>query len=481
MKILFSTGEVHPFSKTGGLADVSASLPKAITKLGHQIRVITPMYRSCKKWFDQMKYVGEVNVEMGNFHQYAKYYTLNHEGTDHIFVENNHYFDRETYYGHHDDAERYIFFSKAVLEYVKIAKFIPDILHINDWQNGLIPFFLDDKYRHIKEYKNIKTLLSIHNLEYQGSFDQSVDKFFNTHFNYTYIHFERINFMKAAIMRADAIITVSPNYRNEILTRFFGFTLDGALKSRENSLYGILNGIDYDINNPQTDPVLARNYNSNHFIMGKRANKKMVLEKLGLKQSEKDAPLVSFIGRLARQKGIDLMKATLEEVIANSNANFVLVGSGDPEYENYFRYLENKYRGKVCGYVGFNNELAHQVYAASDIFMMPSLFEPCGLGQMIAMRYGALPVVRETGGLKDTVMPYNKYTNECVGFSFANYNAHEFKDAVERALDLYNNNQTAWREMVKRAMKKDHSLKRMALDYIDLYQKIIKGEHWWKL
>jgi starch synthase len=477
MKILFSTGEVHPFSKTGGLADVSASLPKAITKLGHQIRVITPMYRSCKKWFDQMKYVGEVNVEMGNFHQYAKYYTLNHEGTDHIFVENNHYFDRETYYGHHDDAERYIFFSKAVLEYVKIAKFIPDILHINDWQNGLIPFFLDDKYRHIKEYKNIKTLLSIHNLEYQGSFDQSVDKFFNTNFNYTYIHFERINFMKAAIMRADAIITVSPNYRNEILTRFFGFTLDGALKSRENSLYGILNGIDYDINNPQTDPVLARNYNSNHFIMGKRANKKMVLEKLGLKQSEKDAPLVSFIGRLARQKGIDLMKATLEEVIANSNANFVLVGSGDPEYENYFRYLENKYRGKVCGYVGFNNELAHQVYAASDIFMMPSLFEPCGLGQMIAMRYGALPVVRETGGLKDTVMPYNKYTNEGVGFSFANYNAHEFKDAVERALDLYNNNQTAWREMVKRAMKKDHSLKRMALDYIDLYQKIIKGEH----
>jgi starch synthase len=171
------------------------------------------------------------------------------------------------------------------------------------------------------------------------------------------------------------------------------------------------------------------------------------------------------------------MKATLEEVIANSNANFVLVGSGDPEYENYFRYLENKYRGKVCGYVGFNNELAHQVYAASDIFMMPSLFEPCGLGQMIAMRYGALPVVRETGGLKDTVMPYNKYTNEGVGFSFANYNAHEFKDAVERALDLYNNNQTAWREMVKRAMKKDHSLKRMALDYIDLYQKIIKGEH----
>ncbi|MGI6781903.1 MAG: glycogen synthase [Acholeplasmataceae bacterium] len=476
MKILFSTGEVHPFSKTGGLADVSASLPKAITQLKHKVKVITPMYRSCKNWLDKMKFVGEVQIEMGNFHQLAKYYSLNHEGTEHIFVSNDHYFDRETFYGHHDDAERYVFFNKAVLEFIKLSKFIPDIIHINDWQSGLIPFFIDEKYRHIEEYKNIKTLLSIHNLEYQGSFDQGVDKFFNTHFNYTYIHFDRINFLKAAIMRANAINTVSPNYRNEILTRFYGFTLDGALKSRENSLYGILNGIDYDINNPQTDKYLVRHYNQNYFIMGKRANKKMVCEKLGLNYQQ-DAPMVAFIGRLARQKGIDLMKATLEEVIVNNNAIFVLVGSGDPEYENFFRYLENKYRGKVCGYVGFNNEIAHQVYAASDLFMMPSLFEPCGLGQMIAMRYGSLPVVRETGGLKDTVMPYNKYTDKGVGFSFANYNAHEFKDAVERAIDLYHNNQTAWRNMVKRAMKQDNSLNRMAHEYINLYQKIIKGEH----
>ena len=438
------------------------------------------MYRSCKKWFDEMKYLGEVNIELSNFSQNAKYYSLVYEGTDHIFVRNDHYFDRETYYGHHDDAERYVFFNKTVLEFVRLSQFIPDIIHINDWQSGLIPYFLDDKYRQLEEFQNVKTLLSIHNLEYQGSFDQSVDKFFNTKFNYTYIHFERVNFLKAAIMRANAINTVSPNYRNEILTRFFGFTLDGALKSREDSLYGILNGIDYDINDPETDKYLVKNYNKNYFIMGKRANKKMVLDKLGL-DSNNDKPLVSFIGRLARQKGIDLMKATLEEVISTRDANFVLVGSGDPEYESFFRYLEGKYPRKVCGYVGFNNELAHQVYAASDIFMMPSLFEPCGLGQMIAMRYGAIPVVRETGGLKDTVMPYNKYTDEGVGFSFANYNAHEFKDAVERALDLYRHNQTAWRNMIKRAMRQDNSLKRMAVDYINLYQKIIKGEHWWKL
>lgn len=475
MKILFSTGEVHPFSKTGGLADVSASLPKAITRLGHDIKVITPLYRSCKKWIDEMTLIGEANIVLNDFSQKAEYYELVYEGTPHIFVANEHYFDRESYYGHHDDAERYVFFDKAVLEFVKVAKFIPDVLHVNDWQSGLIPYFLDELYRKEKEYKNIRTLLSIHNLEYQGTFDRSVEKFFNTRFNFTYIHFERANFLKAAIVRADAINTVSPNYRNEILTRFYGFTLDGALKSRENCLFGILNGIDYEVNNPETDLHLVRHYNQNHFIMGKRANKKMILEKLNL-DGLLEAPLVSFIGRLARQKGIDLMKATLEEVIATQNATFVLIGTGDPEYENYFKYLQDKYPRKVSAYIGFNDEIAYQVYAASDIFMMPSLFEPCGLGQMISMRYGTLPVVRETGGLKDTVHPYNQYTGEGVGFSFANYNAHEFKDALVRAIDLHNNNQPAWRQLIKQAMKQDNSLHKMAQEYLDLYNKISKGE-----
>lgn len=474
MKILFSTGEVHPFSKTGGLADVSASLPKAITNLGYQIKVITPMYQSCKKWSSEMKLLGHVEIELGTYSQRASYYQLNYLGTEHIFVENDHYFDRKTYYGHHDDAERYVFFNKAVLEFVSFSKFIPDVIHINDWQSGLIPYLLDEKYRKINEYKNIKTLLSIHNLEYQGSFDQSIDRIFNTKFNYTYIHFERVNFLKTAIMRANAINTVSPNYRNEILTRFYGFTLDGALKSRENCLFGILNGIDYDVNNPETDQYLVKNYNQNHFIMGKKANKKMILEKLGL-DGLIEAPMVSFIGRLARQKGIDLMKATLEEVIATSNATFVLIGTGDPEYEDYFRYLSHKYPKKVAAYIGFSDEIAHQVYAASDIFIMPSLFEPCGLGQLISMRYGTLPVVRETGGLKDTVMPYNQYTGEGYGFSFANYNAHEFKDALERAIDLHNNNQPAWRKLIKQAMKQDNSLHKMASEYVDLYKKITKG------
>ncbi len=473
MKILFSTGEVHPFSKTGGLADVSASLPKALTKLGHEIKIITPLYRSCKKWFDKMELIGETEVELGSFFQKAQYYRYVYQGTIHIFVRNNHYFDRETLYGHHDDAERYIFFNKAVLDFVKVANFVPEIIHINDWQSGLIPYFLDEKYRKIDEYKKIKTLLSIHNLEYQGSFEQSVDNYFNTKFNYTYIHFERVNFLKTAIMRANAINTVSPNYRNEILTRFYGFTLDGALKSRQENLYGILNGIDYEVNNPETDQYLVRNYSKKHFIMGKRENKKVVLEKLGLDKLL-DSPMVSFIGRLARQKGIDLMKATLEEVIATSNATFVLIGTGDPEYEDYFRYLSGKYPKKVSSYIGFSDELAHQIYAASDIFMMPSLFEPCGLGQLISMRYGTIPVVRETGGLKDTVTPYNKYTNEGFGFSFANYNAHEFKDALENAIDLHNNNQEGWRALITSAMHQDYSLNRMAKEYLDLYTKIVK-------
>lgn len=476
MKILFVTGEVHPFSKTGGLADVSAALPKAINNTGHEVKIISPLYKASKKRFKDMELIGKAKIQLANFEKTASYYELKYENTPHIFIANDHYFDRENLYGYDDDAERFTFFDKAVLEFLKLTGEFPDVLHINDWVSGLIPYLIDEKYSHEDDrFSKLKTLLSIHNLEYQGSFDMSVDKFFNTKFNYTYVHFERVNFLKTAIMRANAINTVSENYRNEILTRFYGFTLDGALKSRESHLFGIINGIDFEVYNPEDDPYLVKTYNQKYFINGKKANKREVLKRLGLDEIL-DAPMVSFIGRLARQKGIDLMKATLEEVIQETNATFVLIGTGNPEYEDYFRYLSRKYPRKVASYVGFNDELAHLVYAASDIFMMPSLFEPCGLGQLISMRYGALPVVRETGGLKDTVEPYNKFTGEGVGFSFANYNAHEFKDALIRAIDLHNNNQDAWRNLVRNAMRQDHSLARMAQQYIELYEMILKEE-----
>ncbi|NLB84804.1 MAG: glycogen synthase [Acholeplasmataceae bacterium] len=476
MKILFCTGEAFPFSKSGGLADVSAALPKAIKALNHDIRIITPLYGNILNQIDNMKYLGKVEIQLADFYQSAEYYETVYDNVSYVFVRNDNYFNRDKMYGHHDDAERFTFFSKACIEFIDTVEFYPDIIHVNDWQTGVIPYLIEENYRHKSNYfKRVKTLLSIHNLEYQGAFDIEVDKFFNTKFNYTYIHFDRVNFLKCGIMRAHYINTVSPNYRNEILTRFYGFTLDGALKARDSRLIGILNGIDYNIYNPETDNKIVANYNNKHFIKAKKANKLALVEKLGLDKTD-NLPLIASIGRLARQKGIDLMKATLEETIQETNALFVLIGSGDPQYEEYFAHLAAKYPRKVYAHIGFDEDLAHLTYAASDLFMMPSLFEPCGLGQMISQRYGSLPVVRETGGLKDTVNPYNKYTGEGNGFSFANYNAHEFKDSLEMGIDLFHNNQRAWRQLVKQAMSLDRSLNQMGLDYIDLYKRMMEKE-----
>lgn len=473
MRILFCASEAYPFSKTGGLADMASALPKIINKKGEYCEVISPLYDQLYDKIHSFTYLGEKRVIIQDVTHVAKYYQTMHDGVSYIFVENESFFKRSNYYGYYDDDKRFLFFDFAILAYIELAKTPFDILHLNDWQTSLIPFLLDEMYRDKPLYKNLKTLLTIHNLEYQGSFPKDAHLLIGRPFTYAYIHFDRMNYLKAGIIRANHINTVSPTYMKEVQMDYYGFTLDGALKSRINNFTGILNGIDYDIYNPETDPMIEKNFNSTHFTQAKKKNKMALLKKVNLDMST-DTALVAYIGRLAKQKGIDLMMATLEEAIAESTAKFVFIGSGDPVYENFFKYLQEKYRNRVYSFIGFNNTLAHQLYAAADILLMPSQFEPCGLGQLMAMRYGCLPLVRETGGLKDTVTPYNKYTKTGFGFSFTNYNAHELKQVLLDAILLYSNEPKDWKMLVGNAMKQDHSLDQMGKNYLDLYKEIIE-------
>ncbi len=471
MKILFCSGEAYPFSKSGGLADVAAALPKALRKLGHDVTIITPYYQSIKHHHHEMISLGERTITMGVFEKKASYFKLIHDGVPYVFIDNDDFFNRKRYYGYEDDAMRFTFFNFAMFEYMILTNDYPEIIHANDWQTGLIPFFLDVKYRLMNDqFSKMKTLLSIHNLEKQGSYPLETEKLFNAK-NFTYIHMDRVNFLKCGIMRANAINTVSENYRNEILTRFYGFTLDGPLKARQSDLYGILNGLDQDVYDPMKSN-LYQNYNENNFVEGKKTNKDQLLSDLKLDQNP-SLPLVSFIHRFARQKGIDILMPVLEDFLKEHAFNVIILGSGDALYEQFFSEMQKKYPEHVYYENGFNQELMHKIYAASDLFLLPSLFEPCGLNQMIAMRYGALPIVRETGGLKDTVTPYNQFTGVGVGFAFKNYDADELSDAIKQAIALYHDDQEAWRNLIHQAMHVNHSLSKMAKKYADLYQKLL--------
>ncbi|MDY0295403.1 MAG: glycogen/starch synthase [Acholeplasmataceae bacterium] len=474
MKILFCSGEAYPYSKSGGLADVAASLPKALIKLGHEVTIITPFYQQIKPRLHEMTYLGERDITMGVYDKKASYYETTYDGVSYIFVDNEDLYNRTRYYGYEDDAMRFTFFNFAIFEYMLLTNRFVDIIHANDWQTGLIPFFLDVKYRQINDaFKKMKTLLSIHNLEKQGSYPIETEKLFNSK-NFTYIHMDRVNFLKCGIMRANAINTVSENYRNEILTRFYGFTLDGPLKSRQMDLYGILNGLDQDLYDPVKSNIY-QNYDETNFSIGKKINKQMIVKDLGLDQNP-ELPLISFIHRFARQKGIDILMPVIESLIEQNQFNFIVLGYGDALYEQFFSELYKKYPNHVYYENGFNNELSQKVYAASDLFLLPSLFEPCGLNQMIAMRYGALPIVRETGGLKDTVTPYNKFTGVGVGFAFKNYDADELKEAISEAITLYHEDTEAWQNLIHQAMHVNHSLSKMAKKYVELYEKLLKEE-----
>lgn len=478
MKVLYVTAECWPFAKTGGLGDVAYALPKALKKEGVDVRVIMPKYSTIPTYLkDQLKKVGEFSVDVSWRSQYCGVEQMELDGVTFYFIDNEYYFKRdgaESIYGHGDDAERFIFFTNAVLKSIDKLGFYPDVININDWHTGMLPLFLKEKYSHLPKYKNIKTMYTIHNLQYQGIFGREIlgnvldidFKYFN---NGDIEYYGNINFMKAGINFADKVSTVSPSYAEEIKTEFYGNSLDGLIRANSNKLIGILNGLDYDINDPKTDKNLFENYDVKS--IDKKVKNKLELQKLLKLDVDPDIPMVGIVSRLVSQKGLDLIDFMMPEIV-NEKLQLVVLGTGDNQYQSMFHYYDSHYCKKVSANITFDSSLAQKIYAASDIFLMPSLFEPCGIGQMIAMRYGTLPIVRETGGLKDTVTPYNQYTKEGNGFSFANYNAHEMFFTLQRALKLYEEDRETWNVLVENAMNTDNSWSKSAKEYIKTYKSL---------
>lgn len=473
MKVLICASEGAPYAKTGGLADVIGALPKALKDNGVDCRVIMPYYKKIKDK-NEAEYKGYAYVRIGQRMEYVGVFQATFNDVDFYFIDNDRYFYREGFYGYGDDGERFAFFDFAVLEAMKVVDFIPDVLHCNDWQTGLIPYIKKTNYWQYPEYSKMKTVYSIHNIQYQGIFPLDMMSILYMPYSSSLEFGNCLNFMKTAIMESDSITTVSPTYKNEVLTDYYGYNLNNVLGLRYFNFMGILNGIDTVKYNPETDKNIYKNYSVKNFKTGKKANKKALLEEFGLDSTE-DVPLFGLVSRLVEQKGIDLLMPIIDDVIWNSNAKFILMGSGDKAYEEFFRTLENRYPERFKCYIGYSDPIAQKIYAGSDIFLMPSKFEPCGLGQMIAMRYGSLPLVRETGGLKDTVESYNQYNGCGTGFSFTNYNAHNLKDVMFLAINLYMNNRTQFDSLVKQAMEKDYSWNQSAKTYLELFKNLVNS------
>ena len=476
MNVVFASAEAAPFVKTGGLGDVAGSLPAALQKAGANVIVMVPLYGTISdEYKNKMEHVAEFYVSLGWRNEYCGLERLIHNDVTYLFVDNKRYFDRDYPYGFFDDGERFAFFSKAITESLQYLPdgFRPDILHCNDWHTALAPVFLREFYQGMPLYENVSTIFSIHNIAFQGQFSAKVleDICGLAHipaaaFQLTCGH-DAVNFMQGALNYSDAITTVSPTYAGEIQTPAYGEHLDGVLRRRREALQGIVNGIDTDHFNPETDPAIAQNFSVSD-RSGKAICKAKLQEELGLTVRD-DQPLMTMVTRLTRQKGMDLVTYALDRVLSNG-VQVAVLGTGDYEYENALRYFASKYPGQMAARIQFDPALSQRMYAGSDMFLMPSLFEPCGLSQMIAMRYGTLPVVRETGGLKDTVIPYNYETGEGTGFSFANFNGDEMGDAVFRGARLFWDNHDAWNNVVTQAMNQDFSWTRSASKYMDLYR-----------
>ena len=478
LKIWFAASEVAPFAKTGGLADVAGSLPKALKRLGADIRVVMPKYRQIeKKYVDQMEFIGEVWVDLTWRKQYCGVYKLEQEGVSWYFLDNEYYFFRDWYYGMGDDGERFAFFCKAILETLPLIGFQPDIIHLNDWQTGLVSVLLDAHYRRCRKddfYDKIHTLFTIHNLKYQGVFPKQIMdqllgldwRFFNGDGLEYYDH---VNFLKGGLAFSAALSTVSRTYAEEIKYDFFGENLQGLIRRRSADLYGIVNGIDFECNDPENDPRIYVPFSRND-LSGKYKNKKKLQKDTGLEVNG-NTPLIGLISRLVDQKGFDLIEYMMPDLMS-MDLQLIVLGSGDRRYEDLFLWAQSKYPGRVSANIRYDAVLAQRIYAGSDMLLMPSLYEPCGLSQLFGMRYGAVPIVRETGGLKDTVIPYNIHLGEGTGFTFANYNAHEMKDAVVRAIDVYGKSEE-WGKLVKTCMSQDFSWDHSAAEYLDLYHTII--------
>jgi len=474
VKVLFAVSECAPFAKSGGLADVAGSLPKELNRLGTDVRVILPKYQSISDEYKQrMKKVKEFTVSVGWRNQYCGIEELTYQGITFYFIDNEYYFKRDGFYGYFDDGERFSFFNRAVLEAIKELDFYPDVLHCHDWHTAMIPYLLRMEYYKKKNYGLIRTVFTIHNLQFQGIFPQSVLKellgledqaFHPSHLEF----YGNINFMKGALVAADKITTVSPTYKKEIQTPEYGEKLDGVLREREEDLLGILNGIDDDFYDPSKDSLIYKTYTKKD-IAKKAVNKREIQKFFGLKQSAQ-TPLMVMISRLTRQKGIELIQCVLREIL-QEDIQFIILGTGEGQYEHHLRQAARIYPEKLRVYTGFDEGLAHKLYAGADLFLMPSLFEPCGLGQMIAMKYGAVPIVRETGGLNDTVTAWNEYTGEGNGFSFSYYNAHDMLYTIRRALTFYHDKKT-WERLVKQAMEMDYSWAQSAYSYNQLYAEL---------
>ncbi|MBD9104493.1 MAG: glycogen synthase GlgA [Collinsella aerofaciens] len=475
MQIVFASAECAPFVKTGGLGDVAGSLPAALVRAGAEVIVMVPKYATIKDEYKaQMEHFSDFYVSLGWRNEYCGLEKLEHDGVTYMFIDNERYFARDYPYGFFDDGERFAFFSKAITESLQHlpAGFECDILHCNDWQTALAPVFLREFYQGLPLYDRVKTVFSIHNVAFQGQFSDTVmeDILGVAHIPAAASQLRcdacSVNYMLGALRYADAITTVSPTYANEIQTPEFGEGLDGVLRERSYALQGILNGIDVAGFDPATDKRIAANYTVED-RSGKAVCKAKLQEELGLEVRD-DRPLMVMVTRLTRQKGMDLVMYALDRILAGG-VQVAVLGTGDRDYEDGLRYFQDKYPGTMAARIEFDPALSQRMYAAADMFLMPSKFEPCGLSQIIAMRYGTLPIVRETGGLKDTVIPYNEFTGEGTGFSFSNFNGDEMGDAVFRAARLFWDNREAWNQLVTQAMSQDFSWTRSADKYLDLY------------
>lgn len=475
MQIVFASAECAPFVKTGGLGDVAGSLPAALVRAGAEVIVMVPKYATIKdEYKSQMKHFSDFYVSLGWRSEYCGLEKLEHDGVTYMFIDNERYFARDYPYGFFDDGERFAFFSKAITESLQHLPegFECDILHCNDWQTALAPVFLREFYQGLPLYDRVKTVFSIHNVAFQGQFSDTVmeDILGVAHIPAAASQLRcdacSINYMLGALRYADAITTVSPTYASEIQTPEFGEGLDGVLRERSYALQGILNGIDVAGFDPATDKRIAANYTVED-RSGKAVCKAKLQEELGLEVRD-DRPLMVMVTRLTRQKGMDLVMYALDRILAGG-VQVAVLGTGDRDYEDGLRYFQDKYPGTMAARIEFDPALSQRMYAAADMFLMPSKFEPCGLSQIIAMRYGTLPIVRETGGLKDTVIPYNEYTGEGTGFSFSNFNGDEMGDAVFRAARLFWDNRDVWNQLVTQAMSQDFSWTRSADKYLDLY------------
>ncbi|CUP11987.1 glycogen synthase GlgA [Clostridium disporicum] len=476
MKVLFAASEAHPFIKTGGLGDVMGALPQSLTELGVEARVVIPKYKNIKDELKQnLQFIKWFTVPVGWRNQYCGVFQYKYKDVVYYFIDNEYYFNRDGLYGYYDDGERFAFFNRAVLEFIKEIDWKPDIINCNDWQTGMVPVLLNLEYKNNEFYSNMKTVFSIHNLLFKGSFVPNV---LPELFGYDYMPLTNgsvelngsVSFLKGGINYSDQITTVSNTYAEEIKTQQYGEGLDGLLRCKSDFLKGIVNGIDYEEFDPEKDNLIFKNFTWDS-ISDKVENKLSLQKELGLPQRA-ETPMIGLISRLTHQKGCDLIVSIIDRLL-QKDIQFVVLGTGDYWYEETFKNLQYRYPDKVSANIKFDNSLAHKIYAATDMFLMPSLFEPCGLGQLIALRYGSIPIVRETGGLKDTVSPYNKYTGIGNGFGFKNFNSNELMQIIEYALTIYDD-KDAWNNIIRQAMDSDNSWEKSAMQYKLLYEDVVK-------